>query len=395
MKESTRLINAAECPETVGGKCVKTVNPPLFQGSTVLFECCQDMQRAQAGQYDGITYGTGRLPTQRSFEDALRDLEGGHLTRAFQSGISAITHTLTAFTRSGDHILVCENVYGPTARFCDRILAKFNVQTTYVPSAVGVDIADFIRPETRLIFLESPGSNTFEIQDIPAVAEIARSRGIVTVIDNTWATPLYLKPFALGVDVSIQSVTKYISGHSDVLLGAVTVNQRWAEPFARYYKTLEIFAPPGDCYLALRGLKTLPVRLKRHEQSALQIAQWLQTCDVVEAVMHPALPSHPQHHLWRRDFSGASGLFAFTFREDWSPACIAAFVDALDLFGIGFSWGGFKSLITAGQYRRPAGSRYDGKTVVRLNIGLEDPEDLVADLKKGFAAGAAGQSSSS
>jgi cystathionine beta-lyase len=396
MNESTKLINTAHCPDTIGGKPLNTVNPPLFQGSTVLFECCEDMQRAQSGQYGGVTYGTDRLPTQRSFEDALRDIEGGHLCRAFQSGISAITHTLMAFTRSGDHILVCENVYGPTARFCDQVLSKFNVQSTYVPSAVGVDIVDFIRPETRVVFLESPGSNTFEIQDIPAVVEVARSRGILTVIDNTWATPLYLKPFELGVDVSIQSVTKYICGHSDVLLGAVTVGERWAEQFARYYKTLEIFAAPGDCYLALRGLKTLAVRLKRHEQSALRIAQWLETCDLVGRVMHPALPSHPQHDLWRRDFSGSSGLFAFTFKEDWPQARIAAFVDALDLFGIGFSWGGFKSLVTAGQYRRPAGSPYAGKTVIRLNIGLEDPEDLIADLKKGFAAaGAAGQSSSS
>ncbi|MEE4607792.1 MAG: cystathionine beta-lyase [Desulfobacteraceae bacterium] len=396
MNESTKLINVAACPAAIGGKPLKTVNPPVYRGSTVLFECCEDMHRAQAGHYDGVTYGTDRLPTQRSFEEALRDIEDGHLTRAFQSGISAITHTLMAFTRAGDHILVCENVYGPTARFCDRILSKFNIQATYVPSAVGADIAGFIRPETRLIFLESPGSNTFEIQDIPAIAEIARKKDIVTVIDNTWATPLYLKPFALGVDMSIQSVTKYISGHSDVLLGAVTVNQRCAEQLAKYYKTLEIFASPNDCYLALRGLKTLPVRLQRHEQSALQVAQWLQTLDAVAEVMHPALPSHPQHHLWQRDFSGSSGLFAFTFMEDWSPARIAAFVDALDLFGIGFSWGGFKSLITAGHYRRPAGSRYAGKTVIRLNIGLEDPEDLIADLQKGIAAGAAaGQSSSS
>lgn len=386
MKESTRLINTAQCPAAVDGKPLKTVNPPVYRGSTVLFERWEDMQRAQSGQYGGIAYGTDRLPTQRSFEEALRDVEGGHLTRAFQSGISAITHTLMAFTRSGDHILVCENVYGPTARFCDRVLSKFNVQATYVPSAVGADITDFMRPETRLIFLESPGSNTFEIQDIPAIAEIAREKGIVTVIDNTWATPLYLKPFALGVDVSIQSVTKYISGHSDVLLGAVTVNRRCAESFANYYKTLEIFASPNDCYLALRGLKTLPVRLKRHEASALQIARWLETCDAVEEVMHPALPSHPQHRLWRRDFSGASGLFAFTFKKDWTPARIGAFVDALDLFGIGFSWGGFKSLVTAGQYRRPAGSRYAGKTVIRLNIGLEDPADLIADLKKGLSA---------
>jgi len=386
MKDSTKLIQSADCPGEINGKALKTVNPPVYRGSTVLFECYEDLRLANSGEYGGITYGTDRLPVQRSFEAALAELEGGRLARTFQSGISAITNTLFAFTKSGDHILVCENVYGPTARFCDRILSKYNVRTTYVPAVVGADIAAFIRPETKLIFLESPGSNTFEIQDIPAVTKIARQKGIITVLDNTWATPLYLNPFALGVDASIQSVTKYISGHSDLLLGAVTLNEKYAEIFARYYKTMEIFASPDDCYLALRGLKTLPVRLKQHERSALEIARWLQSFDLVSEVMHPALPSHPQYRIWQRDFKGSSGLFAFTFRDDIAEARIASFVNSLELFGIGFSWGGFKSLITAGRYRRPAGSQYAGKTVIRLNIGLEDPRDLIADLENGFRA---------
>ncbi len=386
MKESTRLIHSTGGGAEINGRTVKTVNPPVHRGSTVLFDSYEDLRLASSGQYPGITYGTDRLPVQRSFEEALRDLEGGHLTRAFQSGISAIANTLLAFTRSGDHILVCENVYGPTARFCDRILSRYNVHTTLVPPAVGADIAGFIRPETKLIFLESPGSNTFEIQDIPAVTEIARQRNIITVLDNTWATPLYLKPFALGVDVSIQSVTKYISGHSDVLLGAVTVNEAHADAFAAFYKTMEIFASPDDCYLALRGLKTLAVRLRRHEASALEVARWLQASGMAGELMHPALPTHPQHHLWRRDFQGSSGLFGFLFREEIAEARIASFIDALELFGIGYSWGGFESLITAGRYRRPDGSKYAGKTLVRLNIGLEDPEDLINDLEKGFRA---------
>jgi cystathionine beta-lyase len=386
MKESTRLINATGCPAEINGKTLKTVNPPIYRGSTVLLENYDDLQLANSGNYEGITYGTDRLPPQRAFEEAVKELEGGHLTRAFQSGISAITNTLFAFTKNGDHILVCENVYGPTARFCDKILSKYNVRTTFVPSAVGADIGAFLLPETKLIFLESPGSNTFEIQDIPAVTEIARNRGIITVLDNTWATPLYLKPFALGVDASIQSVTKYISGHSDLLLGAVTVDEKYADLFAQYYKTMEIFASPDDSYLALRGLKTLPVRLKQHERSALEIARWLQSSDLVSEVMHPALPSHPQYRIWQRDFKGSSGLFAFTFRDDIAEVRIASFVNSLALFGIGFSWGGFKSLITAGRYRRPAGSKYAGKTVIRLNIGLEDTSDLIEDLEKGFDA---------
>jgi len=384
MKDSTRLIRSTGDHKELKEKPVRTVNSPVYSGSTVLFANYDDLLLANSGKYDGITYGTDRLPTQRDFEEALRNLEGGSLGRAFQSGISAITNTLLAFTNSGDHILVCQNVYGPTARFCKKILAKFNVKTTFVPPAVGADIIEYIGRDTKLIFLESPGSNTFEIQDIPAVTALAKPRGIVTVLDNTWATPLYLKPFDLGIDISIQSVTKYISGHSDVLLGAVTVNEKYAQAYADFYSVMEIFASPHDCYLALRGLKTLPVRLKQHEVSALKIAQWLETIDLVDRVIHPALPGHPEHRIWQRDFTGSSGLFAFTFKEDYAKEKIAGFIDSLDLFGIGFSWGGYKSLITAGKYSRPADSIYNDKTVVRLNIGLEDAEDLMQDLARGF-----------
>jgi len=384
MKDSTELIRSAEGLNKLEGKPVRTVNPPLYTGSTVLFDNYEDLLLANSGKYDGITYGTGRLPTQRAFEEALGKLEGGRLTRAFQSGISAITNTLLAFTNSGDHILVCQNVYGPTARFCKSILSKYNVDVTFVPPAVGANITEYIESHTKLIFLESPGSNTFEIQDIPAVTAIAKSKEIITILDNTWATPLYLKPFDLGIDISIQSVTKYISGHSDVLLGAVTVNERYAHEYANFYGIMEIFASPQDCYLALRGLKTLPVRLKQHEASALQIANWLETVELVDRVIHPALPGHPQHRIWQRDFSGSSGLFAFTFKEDYPDEKIALFVNSLDFFGIGYSWGGFKSLVTAGKFSRTAESEYYGKNIIRLNIGLEDAEDLRQDLARGF-----------
>ncbi|MCP4622205.1 MAG: cystathionine beta-lyase [bacterium] len=384
MRDDSKLIQSADYNRKPGAKSVKTVNPPLYTGSTVLFDSYEDLMLANSGEYDGITYGTDRLPTQRAFEEALKNIENGYLTRAFQSGISAITNTLLAFTVSGDHILVCQNVYGPTAHFCQKILTKYNINVTFVPPAVGTDIDEYIEKNTRLVFLESPGSNTFEIQDIPSITQLARAKGIITVLDNTWATPLYLKPFDLGLDISIQSVTKYIAGHSDLLLGAVTVNEKCSEVFAEYYKVMEIFASPHDCYLALRGLTTLPVRLKQHEASALQIANWLETVEVVDRVIHPALPGHPQHRIWRRDFSGSSGLFAFTFKENYSSEQIASFINSLEFFGIGYSWGGFKSLITAGKFSRTAESEYCGKNMIRLNIGLEDSEDLMQDLARGF-----------
>lgn len=384
MKRSTRLVSFDSSYQDEGIRPLKTINPPIFRGSTVLFDNFADLTLANAGQYNGIAYGTDRLPIQRAFEEAVRELEGGAITRAFPSGISAIINTLQAFTSSGEHILLCDNVYGPTARFCTSVLSRYNVQTTLIPAAVGRDIETYIQDNTKLIFLESPGSNTFEIQDIPAITAVAKQRGIVTVLDNTWATPLYLDALSLGVDVSIQSATKYLTGHSDILLGTVTTNAEYAEILRRFYRVTETYAAEEDCYTALRGLRTLPLRLRQHEQSALEIARWLESLPGIDQVLHPALPSHPEHHLWQRDFTGASGLFAFIFKEDYPQEKLAEFIDALQLFGIGYSWGGFKSLITAGKYQRSHNSRYAGKTIVRLNIGLEDPEDLMKDLEAGF-----------
>ncbi|HDZ23366.1 MAG TPA: cystathionine beta-lyase [Desulfobacteraceae bacterium] len=386
MKKTTELIGFDNYFNVINGNPVRTINPPVYKGSTVLFQNYEDMLRANKGQYEGVSYGTDRLPTQRALEEAIRRLEGGHLTRVFQSGINGIINTLLAFTKSGDHILLCDNIYGPTARFCRKILSRYNVEIGVVPPAVGADIVEYIRGNTRLIFLESPGSNTFEIQDIPAVTAIAREKGIMTLLDNTWATPLYLHPFELGIDVVVESVTKYISGHSDVLLGSVTVSAQYAEQFSKFYRVMEVFASPEDCYLALRGLKTLEIRLKHHETSALQVARWLETVDLVDKVIHPALPSHPEHHIWKRDFKGSSGLFAFTFKEEYPETKLAAFVNSLDLFGLGYSWGGYKSLLTAAKYDRACSARYPDKTLVRLNIGLEDPGDLMKDLEKGFEA---------
>ncbi len=384
MKKTTRLINFDSFFQDEGTGPLKTINPPVFRGSTILFNNFEDLTLANAGNYDSITYGTDRLPTQRVFEEAVRELEGGALTRAFPSGISAIINSLMAFTNSGDHILLCDNAYGPTARFCNEVLKKYNVQITVIPSAAGKEIEAYFQDNTKLIFLESPGSNTFEIQDIPAITTLAKKRGIITVLDNTWATPLYLDAFALGIDVSIQSVTKYISGHSDILMGTVTVNEKYAETFKQFYRVTETYTPEEDCYTALRGLRTLPLRLRQHEQSALEIAHCLESLPIIEQVIHPALPSHPQHHIWKRDFTGSSGLFAFVFKEEYTQEYLAKFVNSLQLFGIGYSWGGFKSLITAGKYNRTQKSEYAGRTVVRLNIGLEEPVDLMKDLESGF-----------
>ena len=384
MKRTTRLVNFDSFNQDEEGNQLKTINPPIFRGSTVLFNNFEDLTQANAGEYQGITYGTDRLPTQRVFEEAMRELEGGASTRAFPSGVSAITNTLLALTKCGDHILVCDNAYGPTARFCTEILTKYNIQTTFIPPAAGGEIESYIQDNTTLIFLESPGSNTFEIQDIPAIAALAKERDIVTVLDNTWATPLYLDAFALGIDISIQSVTKYISGHSDMLMGTATANEKYAERLEQFYRILEIYTPEEDCYTALRGLRTLPLRLRQHEQSALKIARWLESLAIIDHVIHPALPSHPQHQIWKRDFTGSSGIFAFVFKQEYEQDKLAEFVNSLQLFGIGYSWGGFKSLITASKYNRSQESKYTGKTVVRLNIGLEEPVDLIEDLESGF-----------
>ncbi len=383
MKEETKAL-AKIWPERENSAAT-TINPPIYKGSTVLFDDYRQMLKVGRHQYQGITYGTDRLPTQRQFEEAMRELEGGAVTRVFQSGIAAIQTALLAFTKSGDHILVCDNAYGPGQRFCRKVLKKFNIDFTLIPPNVGADVVQYIRANTVLILLESPGSITFEIQDIPAITAITRQKNIVTVLDSTWATPLYLKPFELGVDVSIHSVTKYISGYSDVLAGTVTVNERYGQTFADFYKLMEIYTPAEECYLALRGLHSLSTRLRQHEQSALTVAKWLQTLRIVDKVLHPALPSHPEHHLWQRDFTGSSGLFAFTFKEDYTDDQLAAFIDSLELFHLGYSWGGYTSLLTAAKIERAIPSRYAGKTIVRLSIGLEDCNDLLHDLEKGMA----------
>jgi cystathionine beta-lyase len=287
---------------------------------------------------------------------------------------------------AGDHLLVVDSVYGPTRRIADGMLKKFGVETSYYDPRIGAAIAALIRPNTRVVFTESPGSLTFEVQDIPAIAAVAHAHGAVVVMDNTWASPLYFKPFAHGVDVSIQAATKYIGGHSDVMMGIVTTT---AELWPRVrHGTFEIAtaAGPDDCYLALRGLRTMATRLERHWRSGLKVAEWLAGRPEVERVLHPALASFPDHALWRRDFTGASGLFGFVLRP-CTRSQLAAMVDHMELFGMGYSWGGFESLLipTRPETMRTAVPwRTDGPTM-RAHVGLEDPADLIADLEAGLA----------
>ncbi len=381
-KKATQTIRHSWHNDSHAAHAPVTVNPPVYRGSTVLFRDYAEMCKAGRGELAGPVYGTDRFPVQRSLEEAMQKLENGAVSRIFPSGLAAIQSTFLAFCKSGDHVLVVDNAYQPGVSFCQKILTKFNIEVGFIPPAAGADIKEFLQENTRLILLESPGSNTFEIQDIPAITAIAQQKGIVTALDNTWATPLYLNPFDLGVDVSIQSVSKYIAGYSDVLMGAVTANEKYAAVLRDYYRDMELYVPDSDCYLALRGMNTLATRLKQHERSALQIATELEDHKTIETVIHPALPSHPQHALFQRDFTGSSGLFAFTFKEEYSTEKLGEFIDALNLFGLGYSWGGYKSLLTAGKVHRHTASRYSGKTIIRLNIGLEDPQDLLADIEQ-------------
>ena len=336
-----------------------------------------------------LTYGTGGSATHWALEDAIAAIEGGTRCYIVSTGLAAVTTPLLAWLKAGDHMLMPDHVYGPARNFASGMLTGFGVKTTfYAPEIDEAGIAALMRPNTKVVYTESPGSHTFEVQDVPAIARAAHAGGAKVFMDNTWGIH-HFQPFTHGVDVSIQAATKYLAGHSDVLIGSITVNNDadWQILHAAG-RTLGQYASPDDCWLTLRGIRTMAVRLQAQMESALQIAHWLRQQPEVAQVLHPGLPGAPGHELWRRDFTGACSLFGIEFQRSFTTAATHRFVEALDLFGIGASWGGYESLAvpTTGFVTRTAGSGSFAGPVVRMHIGLEDVDDLIADLRQGLAA---------
>ena len=382
MKTDTLITTAGRNPETNFG----IVNPPVYHASTVLYPTLDALEAGQRHREPGrVYYGRSGTPTTFALEEAVAALDGAYRAIAVGSGVAAVTAAILAFVKAGDHVLMVDNVYGPTRKFCDTLLRRFGVETTYYDPLIGAGIEGLVRPNTRVVFLESPGSLTFEMQDVPAIVAAARKAGAATIMDNTWATPFFFKPLAHGVDVTVQAATKYIGGHSDLMLGIISMQEPHYGRIRNSLNELGHHAAPDDCYLAQRGLRTLSVRMRRHQETGIALARWLQRQPEVARVYHPALPDDPGHALWRRDYTGASGLFSFELTPVPRQA-LAAMVDGMKLMGMGFSWGGYESLLLPSNPApmRSATGWKDHGPLLRVHAGLEDPEDLVADLEAGF-----------
>jgi cystathionine beta-lyase len=370
------------------------VNPPVVHGSTVLYPTAEDLH-AHRGEFQ---YGRHGTPTTRALQDALMALEGPHCAGVglAPSGLAAISTALLAVLKAGDHLLVCDNAYRPTRNFSNGVLARYGVETTYYDPMIGAGIAGLFKSNTRAVVVEAPGSQSFEMPDIPAIAAAAHAHGALVIDDNTWATPLFHRSLDQGVDISIQAATKYIGGHSDIMFGTISANPKAWPRIAETIRLLGVCAGPDDVFLALRGLRTLGVRLDQHQRSAFDVARWLATRPEVLRVLHPGLESDPGHAIWKRDFTGASGLFSFVLKPA-SQKAVDALLDTVKLFGMGYSWGGFESLIIpfdCADYRTATKWSPGGPTL-RLHIGLEHVDDLKADLERGFAAFNAAAASSS
>ena len=385
MKEDTKLVHLGRGPGSFEG----TVNLPVYRASTIL---SADMDSYihrfdDEKNFTDITYGARGTQNSRALGEAIADLEGGHGTIVTTSGLSAISVTLGALVSAGDHILISDSVYGPTRTFCNQVLSRYGVTTEYYSPDIGDAIAELIQKNTRLVFMEAPGSLTFEMQDIPGITRAAKEKGVLTVMDNTWATPVFFRPLEHGVDISIQAGTKYIAGHSDLVIGMVTsARETTHKMMVSHAQNLGDAASPDDCYLALRGLRTLSVRLYRQQESTLKVAAWLADQPQVYRVLYPALPGDPGHALWKRDFKGASSLFGLAMHSEDETA-VKAMADSLRYFQIGSSWGGYESLI-AFNHMPVARERVpwtEKPFMLRVHIGLEDPEDLIADLTQGLA----------
>jgi cystathionine beta-lyase len=384
MRPDTRLIHAGRNPEAHSG----AVNPPVYRVSTVIHPSVAHMEESGQSPYEGLVYGRYGTPTSWAVEEAVAELEGGYRAIAMPSGLAAITGALSAVLKAGDHLLVTDSVYFPTRRYCDSVLAGLGIETSYYDPLIGAGIAALMRPNTKVVFVEAPGSLTFEIQDIPAIAQAAHAKGAQVLMDNTWGTPLFFKPFDKGVDLSLQAATKYIVGHADAMLGFIT-----AKDEELWHQVKTHVASRGDsagseeCYLGHRGLRTLSVRLERHRENAILLATWLKRRPEVLRVLHPALPEDPGHALWKRDFLGSCGLFGFVLK-DVPKTAVDALLDSLELFGRGYSWGGYESLAIPCDtgIKRTATRWAPGGPTLRLHVGLEDPDDLIRDLEKGLRA---------
>ncbi|HEY3890416.1 MAG TPA: cystathionine beta-lyase [Bradyrhizobium sp.] len=381
LRPETTLVTAGRDTKAQKG----FVNPPVVHGSTVLYPTADDLH-AHRGEFQ---YGRHGTPTTRALQDALMALEGPRCAGVglAPSGLSAISTTLLAVLKAGDHLLVCDNVYRPSRNFCNGMLARYGVETGYFDPLIGGGIAGLFKPNTRAVLVEAPGSQSFEMPDIRAIAAVAHARGALVIDDNTWATPLFHRSLDQGVDISMQAATKYIGGHSDIMFGTISANAKTWPVVAEAIRLLGVCAGPDDVFLALRGLRTLAVRLGQHYQAGLEMARWLATRPEVLRVLHPALETDPGHAIWKRDFTGASGLFSVVLKPAPQNA-VDALLDAVKLFGMGYSWGGFESLaipFDCDSYRTATRWTPGGPTL-RLHIGLEHVEDLKADLAYGFAA---------
>ncbi len=379
LRQKTRLVYAGRSPDEQFG----FVNTPIYRGSTVLSPTAADLRRSDAR----FTYGTKGTPTSEALENAWTELAGAAGTVLAPTGLAAITLALMTALDAGDHLLVTDSAYRPTRAFCDGYLKRMNVETTYFDPCAGAQIEALMRPNTKAVLVEAPGSQSFEMQDVPAIAAVAHPRGACVIMDNTWATPIFFPPHERGVDLAVEAGTKYLSGHSDLMIGIVSANAAW---FPRLRKTFDLFANcagPEDCFLALRGLRTMDLRLREAERQGLAVARWLETRAEVKQVLHPALPAHPGHDIWKRDFLGASGLFSVIL-QPVNDSAVDAMLDELTLFGMGYSWGGYESLVIpfdCTRYRT-ATKWNPGGPALRFQIGLEDVEDLKEDLDRGFAA---------
>jgi cystathionine beta-lyase len=378
LKRRSRLVNLGRDAEF----SQSFINVPPFRGSTVLYPDVATLKNR--GQR--FTYGTRGTPTTEALCSAWTDLSGAAGTVLVPSGLAAVIVALMTALNAGDHLLITDSIYEPSRAFADKALRRFGIETSYYDPTMGAGIDALMRPNTKAVLTESPGSQTLEVQDIPAIAEVAHARGACVILDNTWATPLFFSPHAHGVDLAVEAGTKYLSGHADLLLGLVSANAQW---FERLHRTVHLMAiPPGaeDVFLALRGLRTMDLRLREAERQGLALAQWLGERPEILRVIHPALPDHPGHALWKRDFTGSSGLFSIVLKPA-SEAAVAAFLDGLELFGLGYSWGGYESLAIPFDCTatRTATRFSPGGPTVRFSVGLEDIEDLKADLDRGFA----------